>query len=108
MQVRGVDNLSPEERTALEEEGGRYVFFECCISLIFLTLRRPSPVYFLRPGELGLVRGFPYTVVSLLLGWWGVPWGLLYTPLVILTNLGGGRDVTDQVRPFLGRDGQPG
>jgi hypothetical protein len=33
-----------------------------------------------------------------------VPWGLLYTPLVILTNLGGGRDVTDQVRPLLGRE----
>jgi hypothetical protein len=26
---------------------------------------------------------------SLLLGWWGVPWGLLITPLQIARNIGG-------------------
>jgi hypothetical protein len=28
------------------------------------------------------------------LGWWGVPWGLIYTPLTLWTNLSGGRAVT--------------
>jgi hypothetical protein len=76
--------------------GGRLVFYEYCISLIFLTLRRPSPVVQLRAGEWGLVRGLPYTLVSLLLGWWGIPWGLVYTPLVLWTNLSGGREVTPE------------
>jgi hypothetical protein len=33
-------------------------------------------------------------MVSLLLGWWGVPWGLIYTPLTLWSNLSGGREVT--------------
>lgn len=75
----------------------RYVCYEYCISVIFLTLRKPSRVHHLRPRELGLWRGLPYTLISLLLGWWGIPWGVIYTPLTIFTNLSGGRDVTDQV-----------
>jgi len=77
--------------------GDRFVVFEYCISLIVVTLRRPSRVYLIRAGKTGLLAGFPYTILSLLLGWWGIPWGLIYTPLVVLTNLSGGRDVTSDV-----------
>ena len=35
------------------------------------------------------------------LGWWGVPWGIIYTPLTIFTNLFGGQDVTDEVWVLL-------
>jgi hypothetical protein len=101
MQIHGIANLSPEERAREEARGGRYVFYEYCISLIFITLRKPTGVYFLRAGELGVVRGLPYTLVSLLLGWWGLPWGVIYTPLTLFTNLSGGRDVTEQVLPLL-------
>jgi hypothetical protein len=101
MRIVGID-----KRTLVELEhdlaaGGRFVLYESCISLIVITLRRPSPVRFLRPGELGIVRGLPYTVISLLLGWWGLPWGVIYTPLALLTNLSGGRDVTAAVWPWL-------
>jgi hypothetical protein len=81
--------------------GGRFVVFEYCISLIVVTLRRPSRVYVIRAGKTGLLPGFPYTILSLLLGWWGVPWGFIYTPLVVLTNLSGGCDITAQVRAML-------
>ena len=101
MRVHGLDHLTP---TAVEEAlaaGGRFVFFEYCISFIFLTLRRPTGIYFLRAGERGLARGLPYTVLSLLLGWWGVPWGVIYTPLALLRNLAGGRDATAEVRALV-------
>jgi hypothetical protein len=101
MRIRGLEGLS---QTELERElaaGGRLVFYEYCISLIVISLRRPSDVYFLRAGNRGLARGLPYTLVSLLLGWWGVPWGLIYTPLTVVTNLSGGCDVTAQVRSWL-------
>jgi hypothetical protein len=74
--------------------GDRLVQFEYCISLVVITLRRTSSVYRLRPRELGLVKGLPFTLVTLLFGWWGVPWGIIYTPLALLTNLSGGRDLT--------------
>lgn len=77
--------------------GGRVVFYEWCISCIIFTLRRPSGLILLRFREYGLVRGLPYTLLSLLLGWWGLPWGFVYTPLVLLTNLCGGCDVTTHV-----------
>jgi hypothetical protein len=92
-----MEKLSLEEVRHQLARGGRLVFFEFCVSLVFVSLRCPSEVYLLRPGERGLVRGLPFTVLSLLLGWWGVPWGPIYTPLTLLTNLSGGRDVTEEL-----------
>jgi hypothetical protein len=101
MQIRGIEGRSFADVEAELQAGSRFVFFEYCISLVFVTLRRPSAIVLLRPGELGLARGLPYTLVSLLLGWWGLPWGLVYTPVVLFTNLSGGRDVTAAVRAYL-------
>ncbi len=72
---------------------GRVVYYEYCLSLVFLTLRRPSRLYHLRAGESGVWKGLPYAALSLLLGWWGIPWGLVYTPLVLWTDLTGGVEV---------------
>jgi hypothetical protein len=101
MRIRGAEHLTPTELAADLAAGGRLVFYEYCISLLVLTLRCPTDLYLLRPGEWGVWRGLPYTFLSLLLGWWGIPMGVLYTPLAVLTNLGGGCDVTDEVRPLL-------
>jgi len=101
MLLRGLDALTLADLEAELRAGARFVFFEYCISLAFVTLRRPSAVVLLRKDELGLVRGLPYTLISLLLGWWGLPWGLVYTPLAVFTNLSGGRDVTAEVYAFL-------
>jgi hypothetical protein len=101
MRIHGIDQLSLAD---LEEEllaGGRFVFFEYCISLIVVSLRRPSGIYFLRGHQNGLLRGLPFTLISLLLGWWGLPWGVIYTPLTLLTNLSGGQDVTEEVWAHL-------
>jgi hypothetical protein len=101
MKQSGIDSLTPAEVAAELRRGGRFVFFEYCISLLFVTLRRPSAVVLLHQGERGLARGLPYTALSLLLGWWGLPWGLIYTPLAVFTNFRGGRDVTAEVQAFL-------
>lgn len=95
--VLGIDPLARDELAAAVRAGGRFVFFEYCISLGVVTLRRPSDVYFLRPGQWGWWRGLPYSLISLLLGWWGLPWGLIYTPIALAGNFSGGRDVTAQV-----------
>jgi hypothetical protein len=94
MRDRGSDHPVPEPMAQGCADGGRLVFYEYCISLLFITLRRTSRLHYLRPGESGLMKGLPYTCLTLLLGWWGIPWGIIYTPLAVLTNLTGGRDVT--------------
>jgi hypothetical protein len=101
MRIIGAENLSAADLQAELARGGRLVFFEYCISFVFVTLRSPSGVYLLRAGETGLVRGLSYSVLSLVLGWWGVPWGIIYTPLTLWTNLSGGRDVTAELRTYL-------
>jgi len=73
---------------------GRRVIYEYCISFVVVTLRRTSRVHQLKPGESGLLKGLPYTLLTVLFGWWGIPWGVVYTPLALLTYLSGGRDVT--------------
>jgi hypothetical protein len=97
MRIDGLDNLTAAELEAEVAAGGRFVFYEYCISFVVLTLRCPTRIRYLRPSEIGVARGLPYVLLSLLLGWWGLPWGIIYTPLTIFTNLCGGHDVTEQV-----------
>jgi hypothetical protein len=96
MQTPDHDRRGQNHRTGAPQTGERFVFYEYCISLIFITLRRPSRVVRLRPGSTGLLRGLPYTIISLLFGWWGLPWGLVYTPLTLRTNLTGGQKIASQ------------
>jgi hypothetical protein len=97
MRVHGIEGRSLADIEQETAAGGRFVFFEYCISFIFLTLRRPSVVYFIPAGRKTLARGACYSLISLSVGWWGVPWGLVYTPLTVITNLSGGCDVTGEV-----------
>jgi hypothetical protein len=101
MRLEGQDD---RPRSHLAAEGERLVFYEYCISLIFLSLRRPSAVVRLRPEHRGWIKGLPYTILSLTLGWWCLPWGLIYTPLTVWTNLSGGRRITAEE---LARWGDP-
>jgi hypothetical protein len=106
VEIRGCDNLSLEELRKEIQRGGRFVFYEYCISALIVSQRRPTAIYFLRPGQWGVVRGLPYALLTLLLGWWGIPWGIIYTPLTLLTNLSGGCDVTQQVLAALEKSGK--
>jgi hypothetical protein len=96
--ILGINSLTVSQLDAELAAGGRVVFYEYCISFVFFTLRHPSPIYFLRAQQWSWPRGLPYSLVTLLLGWWGLPWGMIYTPLTLLTNLAGGRDITAEVR----------
>ena len=73
----------------------RRVRFEYCISLIFVTWRRESEVVTLKPGQSAWFASLPYCLITLFLGWWGVPSGILLTPVVLWNNLNGGREVLE-------------
>ena len=91
------ENPGFSDETAIAGDAGRWVVFEYCISLIAVTLRRTSRPIYLRPDQRGWVRGLPYVVISLVFGWWGLPWGIIYTPITVFANLTGGCDITGQV-----------
>ena len=101
MEIQGVDGMSVGEVEDLVRRGARFVIFTYTISILVMTFRRPTSVQFLRPGDSAFVKSLPYTLVSLFLGWWGIPWGFIYTPWSIIENLSGGKDVTHEVMAVL-------
>jgi hypothetical protein len=101
VRIRGAEHLTPEQLVGVIGAGGRLVLFEYCVSLLVVTLRCPTDVYLLRPGQYGAILSLPYTLLTFALGWWGVPWGFVYTPLVLVNNLSGGSDVTAEVVPAI-------
>jgi hypothetical protein len=107
MVIHGIDNLTLDDIEREVDAGGRFVFYEYCISLIVASSRRPSDIFFLRADDWGIVRGLWYCLLSLLFGWWGIHWGLIYTPLTLFNNLGGGCDVTSEVLNVLQAQAAP-
>jgi hypothetical protein len=83
--------------TGAGTSGGRFVFFEACVSFVVFTMRWPSSIRYIPPGRSAWIEGLPLTILTVLLGWWGLPWGIIYTPLVLARNLAGGCDVTGEV-----------
>ena len=77
--------------------GARFIVFQYCFSLLIMTFKRSSSVQLVKPGESAVVKGLPFTAFSLIFGWWGIPWGFIYTPQVIYKNLKGGVDITPLV-----------
>lgn len=102
MEIRGIDNLSVNDVSELVERGGRFVTFSYAISILVMTFKRSSSIHFIKPGEGTFVKSLPYTLLSLVLGWWGIPWGFIYTPWAVIENLSGGRNVTAEVMNAMG------
>jgi hypothetical protein len=97
VKIIGVDNVSPEELKGELATGARFVIYQYCISVLVMSFKRASNIYFVRPGENAVTKGLPFSLISLVLGWWGIPWGPIWTISTIVTNLRGGRDVTNDV-----------
>jgi hypothetical protein len=105
LRLYGFRPLFGEELRARIADGARCVRFEFVISLLFVTLRRQSPVYLTHSWQERYVRGAGFSFLALLLGPWGVPWGLLQTPRAIWANLTGGVDCTQEVLAWLDAPG---
>jgi hypothetical protein len=97
MKILGVDGLTSQQVQDEVAQGGRFVMYQYCISIIVMTFRRTSNIYFLKAGQGAIGKGVGFTLISLLLGWWGIPWGPIYTVQTLWVNFRGGRDVTQEV-----------
>ena len=99
--IIGVEGMTVEEVNKELEKGAKFVTFIYCFSLVIITFKRSSDIYFVRHDAGTLKKSIPYILISLLLGWWGIPWGLIYTVESLIVNFKGGRDVTAQVMSTL-------
>ena len=95
--IAGIENMTVGQVAEGVKAGGRFVIFEYCFSILIMTFKRSSGIYYIPPGHGTISHSFPFTLVSLLFGWWGIPWGFIYTPMALATNFKGGKDVTNAV-----------
>jgi hypothetical protein len=97
MRIKNIDGLSADTLENEVKNGAKFIYFAYTVSLIVVTFRRTSGVYLLRIGDNAIIKGIPFTILSFLFGWWGIPFGPKYTFQSIRTNFKGGKDVTDEV-----------
>ena len=97
MKIKNIDGMSAENLQEETNKGGKFVYFPFTISFIVVSFKRTSGVYLVKENEKAIIKGLPFTILSLLFGWWGFPFGPKYTIESIHTNLRGGKDVTDEV-----------
>src|SRR5713101_3929620 len=97
MKIVGIERMSTSELDFELQRGAKFVYFQYCVSIIILTFKRPSNIYFFRLGENALGKSLPFTLLSLVAGWWGFPWGPIYTIQSVYNNFRGGKDVTQLV-----------
>ncbi len=97
LSIKGIEGMTVSDVELEVQSGAKFIIFQYCISIGIMTFRRSTDVYFVRVGESAWKKGLGFTAMTFFLGWWGIPWGFIYTPAVLYTNLKGGKDVTERV-----------
>lgn len=97
MKIHGIEGMTTEELIEEVKRGGRFVLFFYVISVVVMTFKQPTGIYFIRSGEKAFGKALGPTLTSFFLGWWGFPFGLIYTIESLTVNLAGGRNVTRDI-----------
>lgn len=94
MKIHGIDGMSDGDVNAELENGGKFVTYSYCVSIVFFSFKRSSDIYFIRAGNKDMPNRLGYSLISLVFGPWGIPWGPIWTASTIGKNLAGGENVT--------------
>ena len=103
MKVLGIEGMTPDQLRFEIQRGARLVCYQYCISIVVMTFRRSSDIYFIPAGESAVSRGLQWSLLTFLLGWWGIPWGPIFSIQSLITNFKGGKDVTAPFSAQLSR-----
>jgi len=97
MKIKGIEELTTEEINYELQMGGKFVMYKYCFSIGIMTFKRGSNIYFIKKENNAFLKGLGYTLFTLVVGWWGIPWGPIYTIESIISNCCGGKNVTDEI-----------
>ena len=101
MNIQGIERMSRDRLQFELQKGAKLVCYQYAISILVFSFRRSSDVYFIPAGESAVTKGLPWSLISLVAGWWGIPWGPIFTIQSLVTNFKGGQDVTAELSPHL-------
>ena len=102
--IKNIEGLSENQIRDLVNKGGKFVIYTYCISIVIMTFKRSSNIHFFKPGNSAITPGLGLLFISLILGWWGLPWGPIYTIGSIFNILTGGKDVTYEVISYINQN----
>lgn len=78
--------------------GTRFVTYPFVFSLLVLSFNRNmGGVHAVGSGRWPVSPILGAAVVSIFFGWWGFPWGIIWTPVSLFHLWNGGRDATKDV-----------
>ena len=100
MELSELNQKSEEWLKKEIKKGGRFVTYSYSISIVAASFQRYSKIYFLRHYEAAINHGYPYLLISFFLGWWGIPFGPIFTIASIIRAFKG-RDVTNEVLTMI-------
>lgn len=95
--VNGIEKLTKEQIIREVENGARFVAYSYVFSILIMSFKRYREVYLVRPNESIFGKMFGTFMVTLIFGWWGFPWGIIWSLGSIFNNLSGGTDLTDEI-----------
>jgi hypothetical protein len=80
---------------AYNAEGGSIIEYERVVSCLIVS-QKSSHYVWVPPNGSRLLRSLPDTLLTLLFGWWSIH-GFFWTIGVLISNLAGGRDATEEL-----------
>lgn len=95
--IKGTEGMTVSQLHEELRNGAKFVVYQYAISIVVMTFRNSSEIHFVRKGESTIGKSIGYTLLTLVMGWWGIPWGPIYSIGAIVNNLSGGKDVTAEV-----------
>jgi hypothetical protein len=101
MQIKNIDGLSVSQIRNMVQQGGKFVVFPYTVSFILMTLKRSSDIYFIKANENTFKYSYGFVFMNLIVGWWGIPWGPIYTIGSAYHHAVGGKDLTQAVLSHL-------
>ena len=96
-EIKNIEGLSVDELNRELSNGAKFVVFQYCFSILIMTFKQGTDVYFIKAGESTAKHSIGFTLITLLFGWWGIPWGPIHSIGALYSNFSGGKDVTQEV-----------
>lgn len=101
LRVAGIENMTFDEIVYHVNNGGKFAIFYQCISFLILSQKTSSDIYLIKNGENPKDYYRKLNLTTLIFGWWGFPWGIIWSIECLEKNSKGGVDVTSDVMSAL-------
>ncbi|CAJ36406.1 hypothetical protein [Methanocella arvoryzae] len=99
--IIGLEGITHEQLSDELNNGSKFVVYQRCVSLLIVSNLSSSDIYHIKPNGKYPNERYTATLFSLLFGWWGFPWGFIWTPMAAIRNLLGGKNVTEEAMSQL-------